>query len=79
VAHVTGMLTVFFTNEVVTDYASAQKCDTERFGKVWRELLELGIYWPPSQFEAAFMSLVHSKKDIEETITSFEKALSKAT
>jgi glutamate-1-semialdehyde 2,1-aminomutase len=79
VSFVTGMLTVFFTNEAVTDFASAQKCDTERFGKVWRELLELGIYWPPSQFEAAFMSLVHSKKDIEETINSFEKALSKAT
>jgi len=79
VAFVTGMLTVFFTNEVVTDFACAQKCDTERFGKVWRELIELGIYWPPSQFESAFMSIVHSKKDIEETISSFEKALSKAS
>jgi glutamate-1-semialdehyde 2,1-aminomutase len=79
VAFVTGMLTVFFTNDVVTDFAGAQKCDTERFGKVWRELLELGIYWPPSQFESAFMSLAHSKKDIEETISSFEKALSKAS
>lgn len=75
VAHITGMITVFFTDKEVTDFESAKKCDTEKFAKVWRKLTEKGIYWPPSQFEAAFVSTVHSTKDIEETLKAFEESV----
>ncbi len=75
VVSVPGMLGVFFTNKPVTDFESAQKCDTEQFGKVWRSLIEKGVYWPPSQFEAAFISVVHSKNDIDNTIEAFKEAI----
>jgi glutamate-1-semialdehyde 2,1-aminomutase len=63
-----SMFTPFFTAEAVTDYASAKKADTAAFGRFFRALLERGIYFPPSQFEAAFISSVHSEDDIAETI-----------
>lgn len=75
VVSVPGMLGVFFSSKPVTDFASAQKCDTELFGKVWRALIEKGIYWPPSQFEAAFISTVHTKNDIDNTIEAFKDSL----
>jgi glutamate-1-semialdehyde 2,1-aminomutase len=75
VVSVPGMLGLFFSSKPVTDFASAQKCDTELFGKVWRALIEKGIYWPPSQFEAAFISTVHTKNDIDNTIEAFKDSL----
>lgn len=75
VAHITGMITVFFTDKEVVDFETAKTCDTEKFAKVWRKLAEKGIYWPPSQFEAAFVSTVHSTKDIEETLKAFEESV----
>lgn len=75
VAQVTGMLSVFFTDKEVIDFTTAQTCNIELFGKVWNGLIERGIYWPPSQFEAAFISLVHSSKEIDETIAAFEETL----
>jgi glutamate-1-semialdehyde 2,1-aminomutase len=78
VASITGMLSVFFAQKAVDDFASAQSCDTAIFGKVWRGLLERGIYWPPSQFETAFVSKVHSKKDIDETLQAFAASLKQA-
>ncbi len=78
VASACGMLTVFFAAKEVTDFASAQKCDTQMFGKVWRGLLKEGIYWPPSQFEAAFLSTMHTKKLVDKTISAFEKAIKSA-
>jgi glutamate-1-semialdehyde 2,1-aminomutase len=77
VVHTTGMLGVFFTKQEVTDFATAQSSDTAMFSKVWRSLSDKGIYWPPSQFESAFISLVHSKQDIEDTIKAFEETLAK--
>lgn len=77
VASATGMLTVFFTKNPVTDFASAQNSDTAAFAKVWKMLLQKGVYWPPSQYEAAFISLIHSKQDIEQTIKAFEESISK--
>lgn len=76
VVHVTGMLGVFFTAKPVTDFESAKACDTERFAKVWQSLLNHGVYWPPSQFEAAFVSLEHGKHEIELTLQAFKTALS---
>ena len=57
------------------DYASAKKSDTARFGRVHRALLERGVYLPPSQFEAGFLSSEHSAKDIETTTTAFRASL----
>ena len=71
-----SIMTAFFTPEAVFDYESAKLADTEMFGKFFRRLLEEGIYWPPSQFEAVFVSLAHSDDDIGATITAIEKALS---
>ena len=78
VVHVPGMLSVFFTDKPVNNFDDALKCDTAFFGKVWRNLIEEGVYWPPSQFEAAFLSIMHSKADIKATIEAFAKAIDKA-
>lgn len=74
VSHTCGMLTVFFAKNEVTNFEEAQKADTEMFAKVWKELLNQGVYWPPSQFEAAFLSTMHTKRIIEQTIEAFDKA-----
>jgi glutamate-1-semialdehyde 2,1-aminomutase len=75
-----SMMTWFFTPDPVTDYDSAKKSDTARFGRFFHAMLERGIYLPPSQFEALFVSTAHTEADIVRTITaaqeSFEIALS---
>lgn len=70
-----SLMTVFFTGAEVEDYESASTSDTGRFAAVHRELLSQGIYWPPAQFEAIFVSLAHSDSDIDLTIGAFNKAL----
>ena len=64
-----GSMITFFFNEgrPVTDWESAKPCDTKTFGRLFHHLLERGIYFPPSQFEAAFVSAVHTPADIEAT------------
>ncbi len=74
VQRVGSMLTVFFTAEPVRDYASARRCDTERFARFHRAMLARGIYLPPSQFEAWFVSLAHGKDEIERTIDAAREA-----
>ena len=49
----------------VTDWTSAAKSDTEAFGRFFRAMLDSGVYLPPSQFEAAFLSAAHTEEDIE--------------
>jgi glutamate-1-semialdehyde 2,1-aminomutase len=61
------MFTFFFSPEPVTDWESAKKCDTARFGRFFHFMLERGIYLAPSQFEAAFLSTAHSEEDIRYT------------
>lgn len=68
-----SMFTIFFTDKTVTDADSARTCDTEKFAKFFRRMLEQGIYLAPSQFEACFVSMAHSKKDIERTIDAAKK------
>ncbi len=63
-----SMITFFFTSEPVTDYASAQRADRTKFAEFFRWMLEHGVYLPPSQFEAAFISAAHDGSDIEHTI-----------
>ncbi len=71
-----SLLTVFFTDNPALDYESVSKADTVLFGRFFQHLLNQGIYWPPSQFEAVFISLAHSDEDIQTTIEIIEKALS---
>ncbi len=62
---------LFFTNDAVTDYESAKKCDTTEFGKYFAHMLEAGIHLAPSQFEAMFISTVHGEEEFEKTIKAF--------
>jgi glutamate-1-semialdehyde 2,1-aminomutase len=63
-----SLLTLFFSSKPVIDYASAKQSDTVLYSKYFHNLLSSGIYWPPSQFESAFISLAHSDSDIDKTI-----------
>ncbi|MFC1991795.1 glutamate-1-semialdehyde 2,1-aminomutase [Chloroflexota bacterium] len=74
ISRAASLLTIFFSDNVAVDFASASTADTTLFGKFFRQLLEQGIYWPPSQFEAAFISLAHSDEDIRKTIKAIEQA-----
>jgi glutamate-1-semialdehyde 2,1-aminomutase len=73
VNRVGSMLTIFFTGTPVTDYESAKKCDTAKFGRFFHHLLERGVYFPPSQFEAAFVSAAHGARELEQTIAAFRE------
>jgi glutamate-1-semialdehyde 2,1-aminomutase len=73
--HVCGMFTLFFTGKKVRDWADAAACDTVRFGRFHRAMMESGVWLPPSQFEAAFLSAAHSEAEIEETIEKAKLAL----
>ena len=68
VAHTTGLVTVFFTDEPVHDYAGATACDAEAYGAWCRALLARGVYPPPSQFEAWFPSLAHTPEHLTRTV-----------
>ncbi len=70
-----SMMTLFFTGEKVTDYNSAVKSDTKLFGRFFHEMLKRGIYLPPAQFEAMFVSTAHTKQDLEKTIQASKEAL----
>jgi len=72
-----SMLTLFFTPGPVTDYASAKKSDTLAFARFFRAMLEEGIYLPPSQFEAAFLSTAHTSADIAKTVRAARIAFKK--
>jgi glutamate-1-semialdehyde 2,1-aminomutase len=63
-----SMLGVFFTTGPVVDYESAARADTQAYAKFFHRMLEKGIYFAPSQFEAVFLSKAHSAGDIEQTI-----------
>lgn len=63
-----SLLTIFFTDRMVMDYRTAKTSDTEIFARFFRGLLGYGVYWPPSQFEAAFVSLAHCPRDIKMTV-----------
>jgi glutamate-1-semialdehyde 2,1-aminomutase len=69
-----SMFTWFFNPGPVTDWDSASKSNTEAFGKFFRAMLDSGIYLPPSQYEAAFLSAAHSAEDIRQTIAAAKQA-----
>jgi glutamate-1-semialdehyde 2,1-aminomutase len=65
-----SMMTLFFADQPVYDYASAKRADAARYGLYFRGMLERGIYFAPSQFEAAFVSTAHQQSDLEATIAA---------
>ncbi|MDP7110270.1 MAG: glutamate-1-semialdehyde 2,1-aminomutase [Dehalococcoidales bacterium] len=75
ISRAASLLTTFFTPGKVVDYESAKKADTELFARFFWHLLNEGIYWPSSQFEAAFVSLAHSDEEIQCTIEAISRAL----
>jgi glutamate-1-semialdehyde 2,1-aminomutase len=70
-----SMFTSFFTDRKVKDFASAKTSDTVRFGNFFRAMLKNGVNLAPSQFEAAFMSLAHTRADIANTVEAARKSL----
>jgi glutamate-1-semialdehyde 2,1-aminomutase len=70
-----SMFTFFFTDRAVTDWESAATCDTARFGQFHRAMMDAGVWLPPSQFEAAFLSTAHSNADVNDTIAAAREAL----
>jgi glutamate-1-semialdehyde 2,1-aminomutase len=66
----TGLLTVFFSAAVPTDYAGAQACDLDAYAAWCRGLLARGVYPPASQFEAWFPSLAHTSEHVERTVAA---------
>jgi glutamate-1-semialdehyde 2,1-aminomutase len=75
VSRVGSMMTLFFSEAPVTDYASARKADAERYARFFHALLDAGVYFPPSQFEALFVSAAHSNEDIDATIAAVDSAM----
>jgi glutamate-1-semialdehyde 2,1-aminomutase len=69
-----SMFTWFFTPGPVTDWTSATKCDTAAFGRFFRAMLDKGVYLPPSQFEAVFLSAAHTERDVHQTIAAARHA-----
>jgi len=70
-----SMWTGFFTNEVVTDWTGADRCDRRAYGNYFHAMLNQGVYLAPSQFEAAFVSVAHTDEMIEQTIEASSKAM----
>lgn len=73
-----SMFSMFFTDQEIVDFESVKASDTEFFKRYFNAMLEAGIYIAPSQFEAGFMSALHSDQDIQKTIEANRKALQQA-
>ncbi|KAM7471546.1 hypothetical protein LguiA_009729 [Lonicera macranthoides] len=71
--YISGMFGFFFTEGPVYNFEDAKKSDTAKFAKFYRGMLEEGVYFAPSQFEAGFTSLAHTSEDIQQTIAAAEK------
>jgi glutamate-1-semialdehyde 2,1-aminomutase len=70
-----SMWTTFFQSGPVTDYPSARRSDTKRYAKYFHGLLSRGIYIAPSQFEAGFVSLAHTRRDLDRTVAAARAVL----
>ncbi len=70
-----SMFTVFFADSDVMDYRGALRSDTKIYARFFKSLLKAGIMFPPSQFEAAFVSLAHKERDIDMTLRAFSRVV----
>jgi glutamate-1-semialdehyde 2,1-aminomutase len=77
VNHVSSLGCMFFTKDPVVDYTSAKTSDTEAFAGYFRHMIESGIYIAPSQFEAMFLSEVHTSDEIQYTLDTMHKYFEK--
>ncbi len=75
VQRVGSMITLFFTRGPVRSWTDAKACDTKAFAKWHAGLLERGVYWPPAQYEAAFVSAAHTEADVDATIAAADASL----
>jgi glutamate-1-semialdehyde 2,1-aminomutase len=73
-----SMFTWFFTPGPVTDWESASKSNTEKFARFFHGMLDNGVYLPPSQYEAAFLSAAHTEQDVQQTIAAAKQAFAKS-
>ncbi|CAA0824228.1 Glutamate-1-semialdehyde 2-1-aminomutase 2-chloroplastic [Striga hermonthica] len=71
--YINGMFGFFFQDGPVYNFEDAKRSDTHKFGRFHRAMLEEGVYFAPSQFEAGFTSLAHTREDIQQTIAAAEK------
>jgi glutamate-1-semialdehyde 2,1-aminomutase len=71
--HIGSMFTLFFNPGPVTDYPSATKSDTKKYAKYFTQMLSQGIYLPPSQFEACFISTEHRQTHLDKTLAAIRK------
>jgi glutamate-1-semialdehyde 2,1-aminomutase len=75
VNRVGSMLTFFLNSDPATDYASAASGDAGRFAAIHHALLSEGVFWPPSQFESSFLSMVHTDDLVDQVVAAFGAAL----
>jgi len=75
VTRVGSLLTLFFLDRDPTDWTTAAPADTARFGRFFQSMLQRGIYLPPSQFEAWFVSAAHADADIDRTLAAARESL----
>jgi glutamate-1-semialdehyde 2,1-aminomutase len=78
VAAVPGLLTLFFSADPITNFAAASSCDLEAHGAFCRAMLGRGVYLPPSQFEAWFVSLAHDEGTVDRTLEAVAESLAEA-
>jgi glutamate-1-semialdehyde 2,1-aminomutase len=78
VQRVGSMITLFFAKGPIRRWEDAKECDTKRFGRWHAAMLARGEYWPPAQFEAAFLSAVHTESDVDATIAAAKQALAES-
>jgi len=74
VNQIASMFTIFFTSQKVKDLSSAKSSDTKLFSRFFHALLKRGVYLPPSQFEAVFLSTAHTDEDLEKIIKAVEES-----
>jgi glutamate-1-semialdehyde 2,1-aminomutase len=79
VQRVGSMITIFFGQGPIRSWTTAKLCDTKLFASFHKGLLERGVYWPPSQFETAFISAAHTDTDIHRTVEAARDVLREAT
>ncbi len=72
------MMTLFFVDGTVTNFDEARACDTGWFRRFFHEMLGWGVYLPPSQLEASFVSLAHTADDIADIVSGVEESLARA-
>lgn len=74
VNRIASLLTIFFTDRRVTDWDSSATSDRSQYAAFFHKMLGAGIYWPPAQFEAVFVSLAHTPEDIQQTVEAVDRA-----